>query len=391
MMAAFTVSKNVERLKRLSLLSDYLRRVKLLAIVLVLSACATWAPGNPQGVSTTAAASSEIQSRVISQSSPGFQNVDATASLSPSATPTQPLDKIAAGSPSPAVSAQPGSELPSSTPTTFLPIITAGTPPAPIIRFAVIGDYGGGGIPEADVAALVLAWQPDLILTTGDNNYPSGSAETIDANIGQFYHTYIYPYFGEYGSGALENRFFPTLGNHDWNTDQARPYLDYFTLPGNERYYDFTWGPVHFFALDSDSREPDGVGLGSLQAAWLKERLAASETPWQIVYFHHPPYSSGVHGSVEWMRWPFAEWGADAVLAGHDHTYERIHRDGIVYLVNGLGGGSKYRFFSPVDGSQVRYNLDYGAQLVEASPLYIRFQFVNRSGELIDEFTLSQP
>lgn len=238
---------------------------------------------------------------------------------------------------------------------------------------------------------MVLSWQPDFILTTGDNNYPSGSAETIDVNIGQFYHTYIYPYSGKYGEGARENRFFPTLGNHDWNTAQAQPYLDYFTLPGNERYYDFVWGPVHFFALDSDPREPDGVNSSSIQAVWLKERLAASESPWQIVYFHAPPYSSGLHGSVEWMRWPFAEWGADAVLTGHDHTYERILWDGIVYFVNGLGGGSRYPFSNIVDGSQVRYNLDYGAQLVEASPTFIRFQFFNRLGELVDEFAISQP
>ncbi len=88
--------------------------------------------------------------------------------------------------------------------------------------------------------------------------------------------------------------FFPTLGNHDWYTNDAQPYLDYFTLPGNERYYDFVWGPVHFFALDSDEHEPDGVNAGSAQAAWLQQGLAASTSPWNIVYTHYPPYSSGM-------------------------------------------------------------------------------------------------
>ena len=271
---------------------------------------------------------------------------------------------------------------------TALPPTPSETPIPQTVRFAVIGDYGSGKQPEADVAALVKSWNPDLIITTGDNNYPDGTSETIDENIGQFFHEYISPYIGGYGEGGQENRFFPSLGNHDWHSIGAQPYLDYFTLPGNERYYDFTWGPVHFYALDSDSREPDGVGRSSQQAVWLQNQLASSTSPWDIVYFHHPPYSSGMHGDVDWMQWPFAEWGADVVLSGHDHTYERIFRDGIIYFVNGLGGKSKYSFFGVVEGSQTRYNQDYGAMLVYASENAIRFQFINRLNEVIDTVEL---
>ncbi len=261
---------------------------------------------------------------------------------------------------------------------------------SPILRFAVIGDYGTGEQPEADVAALVKSWNPEFIITTGDNNYPDGAASTIDQNIGQFFHEFIFPYKGGYGDGALENRFFPSLGNHDWRSEDAQPYLDYFTLPGNERYYEFTWGPINFFILDSDKHEPDGVESNSTQAAWLKSQLTVSDSPWKIVYMHHPPYSSGLHGSIDWMQWSFAEWGADVVISGHDHTYERISRDGILYFVNGLGGRSKYPFFGTVEGSQVRYNQDYGAMLVEASESNIRFQFINRQGVLIDAIELAQ-
>lgn len=259
-----------------------------------------------------------------------------------------------------------------------------------LVRFAVIGDYGGGGKPEADVAALVHSWQPDFIITLGDNNYPDGAASTIDANIGQFYHAYIFPYQGSYGAGADINRFFPTLGNHDWTPPGAQPYLDYFTLPGNERYYDFTWGPLHFFALDSDSREPDGVSSGSIQAAWLREKMAASTAPWKIVYMHHPPYSSGLHGSVDWTRWSYREWGADVVLSGHDHTYERLLIDGFPYFVNGLGGGAIYRFKNVLDGSQVRFNEDYGAMLVEADSRQLTFKFITRQGVVVDTYTLQK-
>ncbi|MBL4685160.1 MAG: metallophosphoesterase, partial [Nannocystaceae bacterium] len=130
---------------------------------------------------------------------------------------------------------------------------------SPECTVAVIGDYGDASPSEAAVAALVHGWQPDLVVTLGDNNYPRGSARTIDANIGQYYHRYIAPYRGTFGKGAASNRFFPSLGNHDWRSPAAAPYLEYFDLPGNERYYDVRWGPVHFFALDSDRHEPDGV------------------------------------------------------------------------------------------------------------------------------------
>jgi hypothetical protein len=70
------------------------------------------------------------------------------------------------------------------------------------VRFAVIGDYGQAGRPEQDVANLVKSWDPDLIITAGDNNYPTGSAATIGQNIGQYYHDFIYPYTGAYGAGG---------------------------------------------------------------------------------------------------------------------------------------------------------------------------------------------
>ena len=258
------------------------------------------------------------------------------------------------------------------------------------IRFAAIGDYGKAGPAEAAVADLVKSWNPDFIITTGDNNYPSGEATSIDQNIGQYYHEFIHPYVGSYGAGAGSNRFFPSLGNHDWDSSGALPYRDYFTLPGNERYYDFLWGPVHFFVLDSDSREPDGRTSSSTQALWLQTRLASSTSPWNLVYFHHAPYSSGIqHGSTPVMRWPFQAWGADVVLSGHDHLYERIVLNDFPYFVDGLGGGTIYGFTTPVPGSEVRYNGDYGALLVETSPSYMTFQFITVTGTVIDSYTLS--
>ncbi|MGB5895341.1 MAG: metallophosphoesterase, partial [Ignavibacteriaceae bacterium] len=102
-------------------------------------------------------------------------------------------------------------------------------------RFAVIGDFGDAGSAEEDVANLVHSWNVDFVITLGDNNYPDGQASTIDENIGQYYHQYIYPYVGLYGEGSDINRFFPSLGNHDWRTNPPQPYSDYFVLQNNER------------------------------------------------------------------------------------------------------------------------------------------------------------
>jgi hypothetical protein len=104
---------------------------------------------------------------------------------------------------------------------------------------------------------------------------------------------------------------------------------------------------------------------------------------------HHPPFSSGERGSSPALQWPYKEWGATAVLSGHDHTYERILRDGFPYFVNGLGGNGRYEFGKAVSDSEVRYQADYGAMLVEADSDRIVFKFYSRSGLLIDAYTIS--
>jgi hypothetical protein len=259
-------------------------------------------------------------------------------------------------------------------------------PPAPLptTRFAVIGDFGYAGPNELSVAQFVKSQKPEFVLTTGDNNYVHGEQKTIDVNVGQYYAEFICPYVGTFGPGASVNRFFPALGNHDWST-RSLPYLDYFQLPGNERYYDVVWGNVHLFVLDSDEREPDGITADSKQAAWLRQRLAASSSRWKIVAMHHPPYSSGSHGSSTELRWPYEAWGASLVLAGHDHHYERVEVGRVPYIVNGLGGKSIYSIGDPIPGSTARFAETYGAQIIEATPTSLVSRFFTVHGKLIDE------
>lgn len=263
-------------------------------------------------------------------------------------------------------------------------------PTSASLRFAVIGDYGYDSEAEAGVARLVSSWNPDFILTTGDNNYPRGEADTIDRNIGKHFGAFIGNYRGRYGAGSPLNRFWPSPGNHDWLSSLV-PYLDYFTLPGNERYYDVDYGLVHLYAIDSDPHEPDGHTADSAQAAWLRERLAASTACYDLVYFHHPPYSSARHGSTPTMRWPFEAWGAEAVLAGHDHSYERLAIGRIPYLVVGLGGAPEYEFHDFLPESVKHFNGRHGALLGQASAEGLAFTFYTVDGERIDDLSLTRP
>jgi hypothetical protein len=261
--------------------------------------------------------------------------------------------------------------------------------PQSTFKFAVIGDYGDNDSQELDVANMVKSWNPDFIITTGDNSYDS---TPIDDNIGQYYSDYIYPYVGSYSSSATFNMFWPSLGNHDYDDGGGiNAYLDYFTLPNNERYYDQVIGNVHLFMVNSNSQEPDGRSGTSTQADWIRDKMLdcqANHSHWRVVAFHHAAYSSGDHGSSTFMRWSFKSWGAHIVLSGHDHTYERLDVNGLPYFVNGLGGKSLYPWGNILNESVVRYNSDFGAQLVEGNADSLNFKFVARTNEVMDSYTM---
>ena len=249
------------------------------------------------------------------------------------------------------------------------------------LKFAAFGDIGKTA-GSAAVANLTRSQNPKLILMLGHLCYGTlPIAEQVNAN-----------YSAEKAAGRLR----PALGNHEYSDacgggNDASGYREYFTLPNNERYYDFVEGPVHFFALNS-YKEPDGMTADSEQARWLKSKLETSKSPWQVVFFHHPPYSSGWHQSSTNMRWPFEEWGVDAVLNGHDHGYERVLQDSngdgvqLPYFVSGLGGASRREFGTIVPGSVIRYSSADGALFVTATSTWMRFEFRNTAGTLIDSY-----
>jgi tartrate-resistant acid phosphatase type 5 len=253
------------------------------------------------------------------------------------------------------------------------------------VIFAVIGDYGLNSEPEKNVADLVKSWNPDFIITTGDNNYWQGDFSTLKENISFYYSDYIYNFDApsEYqcnGKAFLEktNRFFPSPGNHDDNTiDHLIPYLNFFTLPGDELNYSFTWGPVNFFSLNSLPEDATN------QKEWLKEQLSHSASKFKIVFFHHPPYSPGPHGDNKNMQWNFQEMGADVILAGHEHLYARVEKkgeEGFFYLINGAGGCSLYSCNGSLDPdlfSVFCYDNNYGAIRGKATKDQLTLEFIS--------------
>ena len=221
--------------------------------------------------------------------------------------------------------------------------------------FIVFGDYGRNNDSQKRLRDQMLLDSFNFILTTGDNAYNDGSYAEFSSNVFLVYQN-LFP----------KVALFPTLGNHDYHTDNGGPYLDIFELPQNawrasdqERYYSFDYGNAHFIALDSNSplQENDAVANDDM-FDWLRNDLNQTTQPWKIIAFHHPAYSTGLHGSepdVQAKLVPiFEQYGVDVVFNGHDHIYQRSHplkngqvtttvEGGVVYIVS--GGGAELNYF----------------------------------------------
>lgn len=263
------------------------------------------------------------------------------------------------------------------------------------VAFAVIGDYGidvnaAEHLDEGPVARLIGASAATFVVTVGDNNYfLPGTRESWDKTQGKYYAKFIkLPAWSAYGPGAKENNFFPALGNHDWDAG-IDGYTEYFDLPGNERYYTFTRGPIQFFMLDSDAkREPDGVAAGSTQREWFRAEIGKSRATWKIVAFHHPCVTSTTdeHGPAAWMcDWDFEKLGVSAVLTGHNHHLERLEQGGIPYFVVGGSGNALYHLKTIHPASVFRTDRVHGYMLGEATETTLTLRLMDDTGKELDK------
>jgi hypothetical protein len=205
---------------------------------------------------------------------------------------------------------------------------------------------------EADEAtALLLDSIAGTVFTAGDNVYPNGTAS-------QFATCYDSTW------GRHRSRTRPSPGNHDYNTSGAAPYYAYFgdaAGPAGRGYYSYDLGAWHVVSLNSNV----AMTVGSAQEQWLRGDLAASTARCTLAYWHHPRFSSGSHGNSTapaplWQA--LEEAGADVVLVGHDHNYQRFApqtaagvRDdarGIREFVVGTGGRGLYDFATPIANTE---------------------------------------
>jgi Big-like domain-containing protein/calcineurin-like phosphoesterase family protein len=207
------------------------------------------------------------------------------------------------------------------------------------------------------------------VLALGDNQYENGALANYQQSFDPAW-------------GRVKSRIHPVPGNHEYGTENAAGYFDYFngagnlTGPAGERgkgYYSFEVGSWHVIALNSSCSAVGGCGVGSPQEQWLRADLAAHPSACTLAYWHHPLFSSGPHGNSAFMGpiWQaLYDAGADVVLSGHDHEYERFAPQsasgaadpvrGIREFVVGTGGRSHYTLGTPQPNSAVRSDDTFG-------------------------------
>lgn len=210
---------------------------------------------------------------------------------------------------------------------------------------------------------------PGTVFTVGDNVYPDGTR-------GDFASCYD-PSWGRHKA-----RTRPTPGNHDYNTDEASAYFDYFgdaAGPPGLGYYSYDVSSWHIIALNSDL----DVGPGSLQEQWLRADLAASQNKCTLAYWHFPRFSSAAFEtesdtSMTPLWDALYDAGADVVIAGHAHVYERFapqtpdgaldHTNGIRQFTVGTGGAYLTGFGDPIPNSEVRISKLHGILVLSLLP-----------------------
>jgi acid phosphatase type 7 len=226
------------------------------------------------------------------------------------------------------------------------------------------GDIAYCGSGADDRTARLLGRERGTVLSLGDHAYPAGTPQQFERCYGTSW-------------GRFKDRTRPAPGNHEYDASRsAEGYFGYFGAaaqpPGG--YYGFDLGGWHLIALNSVLCDTEGCGPGSDQFEWLRGDLADNSADCTLAYWHHPRYTSGVvHGGDEDVAplWRLLyESGAEIVLNGHEHNYERFEPQnpsggpdpdrGIRQFVVGTGGGGHYRLGSPLPTSEARNADSYG-------------------------------
>ncbi|MBA2712131.1 MAG: metallophosphoesterase [Rubrobacteraceae bacterium] len=255
--------------------------------------------------------------------------------------------------------------------------------------FVGAGDIASCASSGDEATANLLNGIPGTVYTLGDNAYESGTAT-------EFTNCYDPTW------GRFKARTKPAPGNHDYVTAGASGYYNYFGAAAGDPskgYYSYNLGAWHIVALNSMCENVGGCGATSPMVTWLKQDLAANPSTCTLAYWHHSVFSSGLeHGNDPKM---IPSWdalyaaGADVVLSGHDHDYERFAPQtssgvadparGIREFVVGTGGRSHYTFGTIRANSQVRNSDTYGVLKLTLHPTSYEWQFVPEAGKTISD------
>jgi acid phosphatase type 7 len=263
-------------------------------------------------------------------------------------------------------------------PKTASAAVTVGPRPASVTLVGA-GDIASCTSGGDEATAKLLDSIPGTIFTAGDNAYEDGSAEN--------YSSCYAPSWGRH-----KGRTRPAPGNHEYFTPGATGYFGYFGSAAGEAgkgYYSYDLGAWHVVMLNSSLN----VGAGSPEEVWLRADLAASSARCTIAIWHHPRFSSGPHGSSTIMQsiWQtLYDAGADVVVTGHDHMYERFAPQnaagqldlarGIRQFVVGTGGAAAYAVMSPAANSEVRNSGTRGVLKLTLYPDRYEWKFVPVKG-----------
>ncbi|MGW0588904.1 galactose-binding domain-containing protein [Streptosporangium sp. NPDC002607] len=280
-----------------------------------------------------------------------------------------------------------GTSTPSPTPTAT-PTATPTVTPGDTFVVAAAGDIAAqctassSSCAHPKTAAQVQAMNPEFVITMGDNQYD-------DARLSDFQNYYDKTW------GRFKSKTRPAVGNHE-TYDPAGTYAGYkgyfgsIATPQGKTYYSYDRGNWHFIALDSNYFDQ------TAQINWLKADLAANTKGCIAAYWHHPLFSSGEHGNdpVGKPVWKILyDAGADLVLNGHDHHYERFAPQnpdaqadpkGMVEILGGMGGASPYGITNVQPNSQKRLVDIYGVVKMTFAPAAFSWQLIGTDGSVKD-------
>jgi 3',5'-cyclic AMP phosphodiesterase CpdA len=250
---------------------------------------------------------------------------------------------------------------------------SAGAAPEPTVTLLAAGDIASCHSKGDEQTARLLDRLPGTILALGDTVYEAGT----DAE-------YARCYAPSWGRHRARTR--PVVGNHEYGTPGAAGFFRYFGAGAGARrgYHAFRLGAWQIVVLNSNCGPAGGCRRGSPQERWLRSVLAGSQTRCTLAAMHHPRFSSGLHGSDETLvdLWrALSAGGADVVLAGHDHHYERFApQAGVRQFVVGTGGRSLYPVVRSLRASQRRNATTYGILELRLAPDRYLWRFVGLAG-----------